>query len=835
MSFNGYGVITASDRDFLKSIYGDRFTDSKAVREQYGADESIHAHPPPDAVAFPNSSAEIARTLAFCNSRRIPVIPFGAGTSLEGQILAPHGGLSLDVSGMDAILAVNAEDMDVTVEPGVCREDLNAYLRDTGLFFPVDPGANASIGGMASTRASGTNAVGYGTMREAVIGLTAILPDGREIRTGCRARKSAAGYDLTRLLVGSEGTLGVITSVTLRLHGRPENVAGAVVAFNTLEDAVNAVIEVLLHNIPIARIELLDAVQIRASNQYSKLSLAELPTLFLEFHGSAALVAEQSAMVSEICQNHHCATFTWADDPDERSNLWKARHDAAFAALAMRPGSKAIVSDVCVPISQLADCLLAARREMDEAGMIGVVTGHVGDGNFHAVMLVDPDDQAEVDKAYTVNRKIVEMALSRNGTCTGEHGIGLGKQNYLRQEFGEAVDVMALIKNAIDPNNIMNPGKVFAMDENPTGLAASKPVPYIRGLDIRHTPEIPQPLGLPIIQMGLNELPDGPPLCVVEAARDAITNGNRYGDPACRRLAEMVADANGISPDRLIFGNGSEELLDVVARVHVRAGDDVLISQFGYIQFDMIAHRIGAKVVKVPEVDFTASADNLLAAVTDRSKLVFLANPNNPTGTVMPEEDIYRLADGMPPTTLLVIDLAYGEFVGRDYCRRMHDLTRRRDNVVVTRTFSKAYGLAGFRVGWCEAPAWMIPSLYAARGVGSVNLIAQVAAEAILTQDNTVRDTIDRVAGERQRVGAALDKMGIDHLPSQTNFLLFRVRENNPRIAEQLVDFLFRTRGIRLRHTRETGLESFIRVTLGSKADNDTLIEGIRMFLHGEE
>ena len=445
----------------LRQRLGDRLSTSAAVCEQHGKDESYHQPHAPDAVAFAQSTEEVASIVGLCAQYRTPVIPFGTGTSLEGHVAALKGGVSLDLSQMNRVVEVNAADLDATVEAGVTRKQLNEYLRDTGLFFPIDPGADASLGGMAATRASGTNAVRYGTMRENVLSLQVVLPDGRVIRTARRARKSAAGYDLTRLFVGSEGTLGVITEVTVRLYGIPEAISAAVCAFPTIESAVDTVIETIQSGVPVARIELLDDAQINAINKYSKLDHRVAPTLFFEFHGSKAGVAEQVAVVEALAGEHGGADFHWATTPEARSKLWQARHDAYYAALAMRPGSKGWPTDVCVPISRLAECIAETKRDLARSTIPSALAGHVGDGNFHLIFMIDPQSKEEISEANRLNDRMIARALAMEGTCTGEHGIGYGKMDFLIAEHGEAVLVMRNIKRAIDPNDIMNPGKIF--------------------------------------------------------------------------------------------------------------------------------------------------------------------------------------------------------------------------------------------------------------------------------------------------------------------------------------------------------------------------------------
>ncbi len=449
----------------LGGLLGDRLTTSPAVRERHGQDETYHPGAPPDAVAFARSTAEVGRIVEICAAHRLPVIPFGTGTSLEGHIAALSGGVTIDLSEMNQVLEVNAEDLDCLVQPGVTRKQLNAHLRDTGLFFPIDPGADASLGGMTATRASGTNAVRYGTMRENVLGLVVVLADGRVIRTGGRARKSSAGYDLTRLFVGSEGTLGVITEIRLRLHGIPEAISAAVCSFERIEDAVDTVISTIQAGVPVARIELLDELTMDACIRYSKLEGYRIaPALFFEFHGSKAGVAEQAETVAAIAGDLGGADFQWASAAEERNRLWQARHDAFYATLALRPGAKGIVADVCVPISHLAECITRVKRDIAGAGLLAPLVGHVGDGNFHLVFLVDLDDADEVTRAKAVNRRMVEHALALGGTCTGEHGVGHGKIAYLEAEHGAgAIDVMRRVKQALDPHNLMNPGKIVAL------------------------------------------------------------------------------------------------------------------------------------------------------------------------------------------------------------------------------------------------------------------------------------------------------------------------------------------------------------------------------------
>ncbi len=445
----------------LRAIVGDRLSRAAPVLEQHGHDESYHECRPPDAVVFVQSTDEVVGVVGACARRKVPIVPFGAGTSLEGQVTALHGGVCIDFTRMNQILAVNAQDMDVTVQAGVTRKQLNEDLRHTGLFFPVDPGADATIGGMAATRASGTTTVRYGAMRENVMAMSVVTADGRLIRTARRARKSAAGYDLTHLFVGSEGTLGVICEVTLRLFGIPEAMSAAVVSFPTIKKAVDSVITTIQSGIPIARIELLDEVQMDAINRYSGLDYPLQPTLFLEFHGSRAGVREQSEAVQGICTDNGGGDFRFSTRPEERDRLWEARHVAAYAALALEPGTKLFVTDVCVPISRLAECLLETKVDIDRSFLTAPVVGHVGDGNFHLAFLVHPERPEDIAEASRLNERLVMRAIDMDGTCTGEHGVGLGKIDFLAAEHGEALDVMQALKRALDPDNIMNPGKIF--------------------------------------------------------------------------------------------------------------------------------------------------------------------------------------------------------------------------------------------------------------------------------------------------------------------------------------------------------------------------------------
>lgn len=447
----------------LKFALGERVSTAEAIRLHHGRDESPFDPQLPDAVVFPQNTEEVQRVVMLCGEHGVPVIPYGNGSSLEGHLLAVQGGVSIDLSGMSRVLSINADDLTVTVEPGISRKQVNEALRDTGFFFPVDPGADATIGGMVATRASGTNAVRYGTMRENVLGLAAVLADGRMVSTGTRARKSSAGYDLTRLFVGSEGTLGVITEVTLRLYPQPEAVSAAVCAFPSMGDAVRTVIETIQIGVPVARVEFVDALTIRAINRHSKLALREAPTLFFEFHGSDAGVAEQSELVQDIAGQNAGEGFEWATRSEDRSRLWGARHNAFFAMLQLKPGCRAVTTDVCVPISRLAECVIETERDLQGSLLPCPIVGHVGDGNFHVAILIDPAKPEELEEAERLNHRIVQRALKMSGTCTVEHGVGLHKMGFLVDECGlAAVDTMRAIKQALDPGNLMNPGKIFS-------------------------------------------------------------------------------------------------------------------------------------------------------------------------------------------------------------------------------------------------------------------------------------------------------------------------------------------------------------------------------------
>ncbi|WP_054308212.1 FAD-linked oxidase C-terminal domain-containing protein [Mesorhizobium sp. 1M-11] len=445
----------------LKQQLGERFQTGQAIREQHAHTTTYIPTQAPDGVAFCETTEEVQSVVRACAEHRVPVIAFGVGTSLEGHVNAPGGGISVDLSRMSRILAVNAEDLDCRVEPGVTREQLNQHLRDTGLFFPIDPGANATLGGMAATRASGTNAVRYGTMRENVLSLTAIMADGEIVTTGRRAKKSSAGYDLTRLLVGSEGTLGIITELTLKLQGIPQAISGGVCPFPTLEAASQAVIQTIQMGIPVARIELVNALQMRAMKTYSKLDYPESPCLFLEFHGSDAGVAEQAETFGLVAEENGGGPFLWTAVAEERSKLWKARHDAYWASLTLRPGAKGLSTDVCVPISRLAECVAETEADIAEMGLIAPIVGHAGDGNFHVLALMNPEDAGEVALVERFVARLNMRAIAMEGTCTGEHGVGQGKVGFLKAEHGHGLDVMRQIKRALDPYNIMNPGKIL--------------------------------------------------------------------------------------------------------------------------------------------------------------------------------------------------------------------------------------------------------------------------------------------------------------------------------------------------------------------------------------
>ena len=446
----------------LQQQFQHRFSQGESNRLQHGRDESVHAPQPPDGVVMAENTEEVAAVVRLCAEHGVPIIPYGVGSSVEGHVLATRGGISLDLSGMNQVLAIHAEDGDATVQAGVTRKQLNEALKGTGLFFPIDPGADATLGGMAATRASGTNAVRYGTMRENVMATTTVLADGRIMKTGGRARKSSAGYDLTRLLVGSEGTLGIMTELTVKLYPIPEAISAAVCTFPSIEAAVQTVIQTIQLGVPVARIELLDALSLKAINLFSKTTLAEAPTLFFEFHGSPAGVEEQAQTVQAIADDLGGANFEWATRPEDRSRLWQARHDAYFACLQLKPGCRCFPTDVCVPISRLAECIAETQADIAQVSIPIALFGHVGDGNFHLVVLVDTDNPKEMEEAAWISRRVVERAIAMEGTCTGEHGVGLGKKKYLVAEHGEvAVDVMRAVKAALDPCGLLNPGKVL--------------------------------------------------------------------------------------------------------------------------------------------------------------------------------------------------------------------------------------------------------------------------------------------------------------------------------------------------------------------------------------
>ena len=447
----------------LAAAFGNRVVTSRAVREQHGNTVTWIANEPPDAVVYPQSTEEVQRIVGICAANDVPIIPFGVGTSLEGHVNAPFGGVSIDFRDMNKVLKIHNEDLDCVVQPGITRKTLNEQLRDSGLFFPIDPGADATLGGMAATRASGTNAVRYGTMKDNVLALKVVLANGEVIDTARRAKKSSAGYDLTRLMVGSEGTLGIITELTLKLSGIPEAISGGTCPFPSVEACCNATIHTIQSGIPIARIELLDALQVKACNMHAKLGLPELPMLFLEFHGTPASVAEQSERFGEIAEELGGGPFTWTTKPEERTRLWEARHHAALSNFALRPGAQMVATDVCVPISRLAECVTETQVDIAESRIPAPIVGHVGDGNFHLSLLVDMSDADEVKRAKALSERLVERALAMDGTCTGEHGVGEGKIKYLLAEHGPAaLAVMTSIKRALDPQDILNPGKILA-------------------------------------------------------------------------------------------------------------------------------------------------------------------------------------------------------------------------------------------------------------------------------------------------------------------------------------------------------------------------------------
>lgn len=453
---------TAAAITELTARFGNRTVTSQAVREQHGHTLTWLENQPPDVVVFPQDTADVQDIVRICARHKVPVIPYGTGTSLEGHVNAPFGGVSIDFRDMNKVLKVHAEDLDCVIQPGVTRKALNEHLRDQGLFFPIDPGADASLGGMAATRASGTNAVRYGTMKDNVLALKVVTANGDIMTTSTRAKKSSSGYDLTRLIVGSEGTLGVITELTLKLHGIPQAISGGICPFPSVEAACDATILTIQSGIPVARIDLLDEIQVRACNAYSKLTLPEVPMLFVEFHGTEASVAEQSETFGEIAKDFGGGPFQWTTKPEERTKLWQARHDAYWASRALRPGTVGVATDVCVPISRLAECVRETHRDIKETGLLSPIAGHVGDGNFHCMPLLDMGNPKEVEAVENFLHRLTERALAMEGTCTGEHGVGQGKIKYLLGEHGApALSAMNAIKRALDPDNIMNPGKML--------------------------------------------------------------------------------------------------------------------------------------------------------------------------------------------------------------------------------------------------------------------------------------------------------------------------------------------------------------------------------------
>jgi D-lactate dehydrogenase (cytochrome) len=452
--------LDATLQDELRALLGERFTTSRGIREHHGKDESYYPHALPDAVVFPHTTEEVRDVVNICRRHKTPMIAFGVGTSLEGHVLAVNGGVCIDMSQMNKVVAVHVEDLDCTVQAGITRKQLNEEIRHSGLFFPIDPGADATLGGMAATRASGTNAVRYGSMRENVLSLTVVTADGRVIKTARRSRKSSAGYDLTRMFVGAEGTLGIITEVTVRLYPVPQAISAATCSFKDIGGAVSTVIQTLQTGIPIARCEALCGLTMKAINAHSKTGYKEQPTLFLEFHGTEAGVKEQAELVQEIAREHGGQDFEWTTKQEDRNRMWSARHQAYFACLQLRHGTRSVSTDVCVPISRLTECMLETAKDIEKASMPIPMFGHVGDGNFHLVILVRPDSEADMVEAKALNERLVDRALEMEGTCTGEHGIGLGKIKSLQKELGEAVDLMVAIKRTFDPDNLMNPGKV---------------------------------------------------------------------------------------------------------------------------------------------------------------------------------------------------------------------------------------------------------------------------------------------------------------------------------------------------------------------------------------
>ncbi|MBB6407022.1 histidinol-phosphate transaminase [Arthrobacter sp. AZCC_0090] len=809
----------------LQLALGGKVAVDTPVRAARSHDRSHLPSGLPAAVVRPSSTEDVATAVRICAAHGVAVVPIGAGTGLEGGANARAGVVTIDLSGMTGILRLSPADLDVTVQAGVMKSALNAELDPHGLFFPVGPGVDASVGGMCSTRASGTTAVRYGTMRESVLGLTVVLASGDIVRTGGRARKSAAGYDLTHLFVGAEGTLGIITEVTLRVYGQPQAVSAAVCGFPSLEAASLVVQEAIQKGIPLARVELMDDTTIAAVNAYSALEVSGTASLLFEFHGTPRAVEEQTGQIQAIAVRHGGSGFEFATEETDRQRLWQARHDVLPACQALVDGAHTWSTDVCVPISRLAECIAATKQDIVASGLVAPIAGHAGDGNFHLAIVLKPGDKDALVAASALNQRLVARALSMGGTCTGEHGIGAGKMDSLRAEHPAGVGVMAAIKAALDPHSLMNPGKVLA----PAGTSrrvsqtlsgrSSHPAPRP---EIAALPSYSRASGLgSVTWVASSNESSVPPSSAVQNAMAAATVGlNRYPSLFGDELVAAIARRLGLGDGQVLVGAGSLTLLQQLLTAYSGPGAEVVHAWRSYEAYPILVTVAGAASTRVAlDAGLRHRLDAMADAITERTKVVIVCNPNNPTGTVIQHDELLRFLRRVPANVVVVLDEAYREFTQPEEDEVA--LLATFPNLVVLRTFSKAYGLAGARVGYLAAAPEIVGNLRRSAPPFGLSRVAEAGAVAAWAEDEVLRDTVAGVVAGREFLAEELRNRGFRVPESGGNFVWIPVEQ-----ARELEQACVR-HGVSVRAFDGEG----VRVTIGGREASQAVLAAVDSWL----
>ncbi|MCZ9883463.1 histidinol-phosphate transaminase [Arthrobacter sp. B2a2-09] len=805
----------------LQRTLGGKVAVDTAARTARSRDRSHLPSGLPDAVVRPSSTEDVASAVRICAAHGVPVVPIGAGTGLEGGANARAGVVTIDLSGMTGILRLSPADLDVTVQAGVMKSALNTELDPFGLFFPVGPGVDASVGGMCSTRASGTTAVRYGTMRESVLGLTVVLASGEIVRTGGRARKSAAGYDLTHLFVGAEGTLGIITEVTLRVYGQPQAISAAVCGFPSIEAASLVVQEAIQAGIPVARVELLDDTTIAAVNAYSALELPGTASLLFEFHGTPRAVEEQTGQIQAIAVRHGGSGFEFATEATDRERLWRARHDVLPACQALVDGAHTWSTDVCVPISRLAECIAATKEDIVASGVVAPIAGHAGDGNFHLAIVLKPGDDDALAEASALNRRLVARALSMGGTCTGEHGIGAGKMDSLRAEHPAGVGVMAAIKAALDPDNLMNPGKVLvpggASREDSVAFVGQPSFPVPRS-EIAALPSYSRASGQGSVTWvaSSNESSVPPSSAVRNAIAAAAAGLNRYPSLFGDELVAAIARRLGLADEQVMVGAGSLSLLQQLLTAYTGPGSEVVHAWRSYEAYPILVTVAGASSVRVAlDAGLGHRLDAMAGAVTERTKAVIVCNPNNPTGTVIQHDELVRFLSQVPGNVLVVLDEAYREFTQPEEDEVA--LLAMFPNLVVLRTFSKAYGLAGARVGYLAAAPEIVGNLRRSAPPFGLSRVAEAGAVAAWAEEDLLHATVSAIVAEREFLAGELRSRGFQVPESGANFVWIRVER-----AAELEQACVR-HGVSVRAFDGEG----VRVTIGGREASRAVLAAV--------